>query len=63
MDRQFKELEKDLDEKLRLFGFNKAASRNANLLRMMNKQRHKQVGVGATELRERSRVNGEGEFD
>ena len=62
MDKQFSQLEEDLDAKLRLVGFNKAASRNANLLRMMERQGHRQVGVGMSELRDKAR-GGRGEFD
>lgn len=59
MDREFKSLEAELDDKLRLFGFNKAAAGKTDLLRLMDKQNHRQVGVGASEVREKSRTTGD----
>ncbi|KAK4945125.1 mitochondrial 37S ribosomal protein rsm10 [Elasticomyces elasticus] len=56
MDRDFSSLEKDLDDKLRLFGFNKSAKDKTDLLRLMERQKHRQVGVGMSEIREQSRT-------
>lgn len=56
MDRDFTALEKDLDEKLSLFGFNKSAEDKADLLRLMERQKHRQVGFGMSEIREQSRT-------
>jgi hypothetical protein len=56
MDREFKSLEKELDDKLSLFGFNKTAADKTDLVRVMEKQKHRQVGVGMSELREKSRT-------
>ena len=56
MDKQFNELEKELDEKLRLYGFNQAAAGNRDLLRMMLKQGVRGPGVGATDVRDKSRI-------
>ncbi|EXJ80268.1 hypothetical protein A1O1_08410 [Capronia coronata CBS 617.96] len=56
MDRDFAALEKQLDDKLRLFGFNKSSAEKNDLLQIMDKQGHRQVGVGMSELREKSRV-------
>lgn len=56
MDKQFDDLEKELDEKLRLYGFSQAAAGNRDLLRMMMKQGVRGPGVGATDVRDKSRV-------
>ncbi|EXJ86475.1 hypothetical protein A1O3_03426 [Capronia epimyces CBS 606.96] len=56
MDRDFSALEKELDDKLRLFGFNKSSADKNDLLRIMAKQGHRQVGVGMSEVREGSRT-------
>ncbi|KAJ4516611.1 mitochondrial 37S ribosomal protein rsm10 [Exophiala dermatitidis] len=53
MDRDFAALEKHLDEKLRLFGFNKSSADKNDLLRLMAKQGHRQVGVGNSLLAKR----------
>jgi hypothetical protein len=58
MDKQFSELEKDLDERLRLFGFNKAAAGNSDLVRMMRNQGLRGPGVGGSEVREKSKPFG-----
>lgn len=55
MDKQFASLEKDLDDKLRLFGFSQAAAGNRDLLRMMLKQGIRGPGVGATDVRDKSK--------
>ncbi|KIW47561.1 ribosomal protein S10, variant [Exophiala oligosperma] len=56
MDKEFKSLEKDLDDKLRLFGFNKSAAHKTDLLNLMERQKHRQVGVPMSEIREQSRT-------
>jgi hypothetical protein len=62
MDKQFAGLEKELDEKLRLFGFNKAAAGNRNLVQMMHKQGVRGPGVGVTDVRDGTRDPSEQTF-
>lgn len=62
MDKQFANLEKELDEKLRLFGFNKAAAGNRSLLQMMHKQGVRGPGVGVTDVRDGTRDPSEPTF-
>jgi hypothetical protein len=62
MDKQFENLEKELDEKLRLFGFNKAAAGNRDLVRMMHKQGVRGPGVGVTDVRDGTRDPAEQTF-
>jgi len=56
MDKDFKSLEQDLDDKLRLFGFNQSAAEKNNLLNIMDRQKHRHVGMGMSEVREKSRT-------
>ncbi|OAP56712.1 ribosomal protein S10 [Fonsecaea erecta] len=56
MDHDFTSLEKELDSKLRLFGFNKTAGKNNDLLDLLEKQGHRREGVGMSEVREKSRT-------
>lgn len=62
MDKQFENLEKELDEKLRLFGFTKAAAGNRDLVRMMQKQGVRGPGVGLTDVRDGTRDPAEQTF-
>ncbi len=59
MDRDFQALEKELDDKLRMFGFNKSAGQKRDLLGLMERQGHRQVGFGMSELREKSQTGGD----
>ncbi|KAK5374870.1 mitochondrial 37S ribosomal protein rsm10 [Exophiala xenobiotica] len=56
MDKDFKSLEQDLDDKLHLFGFNKSVAEKSNLLNIMDRQKHRHVGMGMSEIREKSRT-------
>jgi len=56
MDKQFHEMEKELDEKLKYFGFNKAVAGRKSLEKMIQKQGARQVGVPMTEVREASQT-------
>ncbi|ETI23090.1 ribosomal protein S10 [Cladophialophora carrionii CBS 160.54] len=55
MDADFSNLEKELDDKLRLFGFNKHVAAKRNLLGLMERQHHRREGVGMSEVREKAR--------
>ncbi|KIX10359.1 ribosomal protein S10 [Rhinocladiella mackenziei CBS 650.93] len=59
MDQEFISLENELDDKLRLFGFNKHDGQRNDLGRLMDNQGHRHVGMGMTEVREKSRVYGD----
>ncbi|OAL19890.1 hypothetical protein AYO22_09417 [Fonsecaea multimorphosa] len=56
MDHDFTSLEKELDSKLRLFGFNKTAGKKNDLLGLLERQGHRREGVGMSEVREKSRT-------
>ncbi|KIW98477.1 ribosomal protein S10 [Cladophialophora bantiana CBS 173.52] len=56
MDHDFASLEKELDNKLRLFGFNKTAGKKNDLLSLLERQGPRREGVGMSELREKSRT-------
>ncbi len=56
MDTDFSNLEKELDDKLRLFGFNKHVAEKRDLLGLMERQNHRREGVGMSEVREKARV-------
>ncbi|EXJ63051.1 hypothetical protein A1O7_03496 [Cladophialophora yegresii CBS 114405] len=55
MDADFANLEKELDDKLRLFGFNKHVAAKRDLLGLMERQHHRREGVGMSEVREKAR--------
>ncbi|KIW71539.1 ribosomal protein S10 [Phialophora macrospora] len=55
MDADFSNLEKELDDKLRLFGFNKHVGAKRDLLGLMERQHHRREGVGMSEVREKAR--------
>ena len=55
MDRDFANLEKELDDKLRLFGFNKQVAEKRDLLGLMDQQNQRREGIGMSEVRERAR--------
>jgi hypothetical protein len=55
MDTDFSNLEKELDDKLRLFGFNKHVAAKRDLLGLMERQHHRREGVGMSEVREKAR--------
>lgn len=58
MERDFHSLEKELDDKLQLFGFSKSAPpQKKDLLGLMERQGHRRVGVGMSEVREGSRAS------
>ncbi|KAH0846927.1 hypothetical protein AYO21_02377 [Fonsecaea monophora] len=56
MDHDFTSLEKELDSKLRLFGFNKTAGKKNDLLDLLERQGHRREGIGMSEVREKSRT-------
>lgn len=59
MDRDFHSLEKELDDKLRLFGFSKhamAARKTDYLLDLVQRQGHRHVGSVMSEVREKGRT-------
>lgn len=62
MDKQFAEVEKELDDKLRLFGFSKAAAGDRSLVQMMQKQGVRGPGVPVTDVRDGTRDPSEETF-
>lgn len=56
MDADFSNLEKDLDDKLRLFGFSKHVAGKRDLLGLLERQNHRREGMGMSEVRKEARV-------
>lgn len=55
MDKQFIEVEKELDVKLKNFGWNKQVADKKSISEMLRKQGLKTAGVGMTDVREASK--------
>ena len=56
MDKAFAEIEKELDDKLASFGWNKSVGSTKSVTEMLQKQGVKQVGVPLTDVREASQT-------
>ena len=56
MDKAFAEVEKELDAKLRTFGWNKTVGPTKSVTEMLQKQGMKQVGVPLADVREASQT-------
>jgi hypothetical protein len=63
MDADYRNLEKELDDKLKLFGYAKGVADKRDLLSIMERQNHRREGMGMSEVRTRSRPEGKHSVD
>ena len=56
MDADYSNLEKDLNDKLQLFGFSKQFAEKRDLLGLLERQNGRREGLGMSQVRRQARV-------